>query len=106
MTLKDIREHVISSGFGVTKSDIFDCYWSKGIEYAYKSDPETWGKYITKALEQVNNNDYGDFYEWDETPTPGREYYLCESLYGNDINNGIVAHWENYMLMLYFQFER
>lgn len=106
MTLAEIEKYVIENGFGTEKREKDFFYWSAGVRYAYDSDPELWRPYIDAALEQVNNEDYGGFYEWDEEPTPGREYYLCKSPYGNDIDTGIVIHKENGLLIMYFQFER
>ena len=95
MTLTDIGNHVINEGFGIESRVYADWYWSSGIRYAYDSDPELWQPYVEKALSQVKTGNYGGFYELDEEPTPGREYYICESPFGNDVSTGIIMHREN-----------
>lgn len=105
ITLNEIRKHVIENGFGTESTDD-GWLLSAGIRYACEKEPDTWPEYVKKAKEQVYSGDYGDFYEYDEKPTLGQEYYLCESPYGCDINTGIVVHHERGAYVMYFQFER
>jgi len=106
MTLDDIKAYVTKTGFGVEMRSLPNWYWSHGISYAYDSEPNIWHPYIAKALKQVMEKDYGGFYDWDEDPIPGGEYYLCESPFGADIDTGIIMHHEAGRLIMYFQFER
>ena len=106
MTLDDIKDYVIPDNFGAEMRELPEWYWSKGIIYAYENNKELWKPYIQKAMKQLGNDDYGDFYEAGEKPILGREYFLCESPFGSDIDNGIILHRENGKIMMYFQFER
>ena len=102
--MDDIRAYVIENGFGRNEY-LPGIYFSRGIQYAIKMDPVVWDSYLAKALNQVRRNDYGGFYEYDESPVPGREFYICVSPFGKDINTGIMAHWTGGDLTFYFQFE-
>ena len=106
MTLGDIEKYVKENGFGLEERELPGLYWSAGIRYAHDADTALWEPYIKAALNQVNAGDYGGFYEYGESPTPGREYYICRSPYGSDIDTGIILHRENNRLIMYFQFER
>ena len=107
VTLEQIKEHVINGvGFGRTIRELDGWYWSNGISYAYDEDKDAWKPYIEKALARVDTDDYGGFYEYGEEPVKGREYWICESPFGNDISTGIIMHRENKDIVMYFQFER
>ncbi len=106
ITMEKIRKHVIENGFGA-KPRVRDYWlWSAGIRYAFESAPSLWAPYIAQAYDQVCSGDYGGFYDRDESPIPGYEYYMCPSPFGHDINNSIMMHREHGTLVMYFQFER
>lgn len=106
LTMDDIIKYVMKNGFKRSLRDFPNYYWSQGIQYAYRIEPERWKPYIKMAKEQIAKNDYGGYYEISETPLEGREYYICKSPLGNDINTGIIAHKEEDIIVLYFNFER
>lgn len=105
-TLKQIKDYVISNGFGTEMRELPDWMWSRGICYAYDDEPETWKPYIQKAMKQMSNKNYGGFYEHGEKPVEGSEYFLCESPFGHTIGTGIILHREPDKITMYFQFER
>lgn len=105
LTLSEIKDHVFNNGFGRVEV-ASHTYISNGLSYALKCERVVWESYLKKAYQQVREEDYGDFYEYGESPILGNEYYLCESPFGCDIWEGIVAHRENGNLIFYFQFER
>lgn len=106
MTLQEVKDYVIPNNFGMSMRELPDWYWSNGIIYAYENDKELWKPYIERALAKVGTDDYGGFYEAGEIVVEGSEYYLCESPFGNDVDNGIIIHREQGALRMYFQFER
>ena len=105
LTLQEIQDHVEENGFGVSHPND-ELGFSAGICHALSVEPDRWMPFLEAALKQVQEEDYGGFYEWYEEPTPGREYFICKSPFGSDIHTGIIAHRENGRLVLYFQFER
>ena len=113
LDFEEVREIVIKHGFGVTSFTHkgVNCGMSRGINYALLSKGIQVAE-VEDAIDRFLDGDFGDFYEHDETPTPGREYGCYPSSYGSDPNAGAImihrkpsnmAPWE---LAVYFQFER
>lgn len=106
MTLQDVKDYVIPNNFGVQQADFgANIFISNGIKYALENENKM-AAFVENALNQVDAEDYGDFYEPGEEPRIGDEYYLCPSPFGTEINKGIVVHREQGVLKMYFQFER
>lgn len=106
LSLDQIKSRVVLEGNGKEMRELPDWFWSKGICFAYDNNPELWKPFVAKALAQCGTDNFGGYYKDGETPMPGKEYYLCESPYGNDLNTGIIIHRDNGCLEMYFQFER
>lgn len=120
ITMDEIRNHVENNGYTLhNRGEIVtmlpdgknyitgNIFVSEGINYVLSDD--TWKDYIHKALEQVQNKDYGGFYERDETPSVDDKWYQCKSPLspdGNDTHNCIICRQKNGHLAMFFMFER
>ena len=107
LTIEDIENFVVANGFGIARSPWHEnIILSAGIIYVMTQEPQRWRDYILGALKQVEARDYLGYYEPDETPIPGAEYFQCPSPLGEKDAEKINAHWEVGHLILYFPFER
>ena len=105
VTIEEIKSYVSDKKFGVTEYRLPDLYFSNGLMYAYEEDPEAWTPFIAGAIKKLGTDDYGDFYDDDEKPVPGFEYYTCPSPFGSDRETGIIIHREYGEVILFFTFE-
>lgn len=105
-SMDEVVAYVTKNGFGLEENTFPGLYISQGIKYVLENDREIWDEYIGRALKQADKKDYGGFYEMGESPVEGREYFLCESPFGKDLDNGIIIHNEYGDTIIYFQFER
>lgn len=112
LTFSDVQRIVIEHGFGTVPFDHHghDCFMTHGINYAMlsKAIPQ---EEVIDALDRFFRNDFGNMYDWDESPTPGREYGCYPSAYGKEPSDGsIMVHrqfWQGKeRVTVYFQFER
>lgn len=108
MTFNEIENHIKDNGaFAIVPRDGIG--YSAGILLAIDK-VEGFAAAVEEALDKFCIGDFGDFYEYGEKPTPGREFGSYESPLGNDLYTGaIVVHREPmlaYELVVYFQFER
>lgn len=108
MNYDDIRKHIVeNNAFSV--SPIEGIGYSAGILFAMEKI-EGFAAAVGSAVGKFCAGDFGDFYEYDEIPTPGKEFGAYESPLGSELSTGaIVVHREPqpaYDFVVYFQFER
>lgn len=113
LTYELVEEYVVHNGFGTSfyahtdtdkKEEI---YLSKGIELAYLTESISMKEVVSAIDRFCKQNDFGTFYDWDEKPTPEKEYGEYPSSFGDTANTGaIMIHRENGHIIVYFQFER
>lgn len=103
-TFKEIERYVIeNNAFDVTYTG--DIGYSKGISIAM-TENKGFSDEVNNALKRFENGDFGTFYEYDETPTPNREYGCYKSSLGDFPNGSIMIHRDFFVITVYFQFER
>lgn len=109
LTFDDVYQIVVKGNrFGresALRNDV-RVYFSHGINYAVLGKGITIEE-LNEAYDRFLAGDFGAFYESGEYPTPGNEYGMYASSYGNTPGTGaIMVHRERGEIVAYFQFER
>lgn len=98
----EIKEEIQNNNlFGTYMYEGLEVLISSGIKMMLEKD-EKFKKDVEKALEEFENNNFGNMYEYGEKIIHGNEY----GEYKSCINENIYIHRENNIITIYFLFER